>query len=59
MRLNPTTVFIFLISLNLAVAAVASHQGFVSLPQVLAAQDFWLAVCAYVVLAIGNLVRGL
>ncbi len=59
MRLNPPTVFIFLISLVLAVAAVASHQGLVSLPSVLAAQDFWLAVSSYVVLAIGNLVRGL
>ncbi len=59
MRLNPPTIFIFLISLILAVAAVASHQGFVDLPSVVAAQDFWLAVSAYVLLAIGNLVRGL
>jgi len=59
MRLNPPTIFIFLISLILAVAAVASHQGLVDIPSVVAAQDFWLAVAAYVLLAIGNLVRGL
>jgi uncharacterized membrane protein YecN with MAPEG domain len=59
MRLNPPTIFIFLISLILAVAAVAGHQGLVDIPSVVAAQDFWLAVAAYVLLAIGNLVRGL
>ncbi len=59
MRLNPPTVFIFLISLILAVAAIAGHQGLVEIPSVIAAQDFWLAIGAYIVLAIGNLVRGL
>lgn len=59
MRLNPPTIFIFLISLILAVAAVAGHQGLVDIPSVVTAQDFWLAVSAYVLLAIGNLVRGL
>lgn len=59
MRLNPPTVFIFLISLLMAVAAIASAQGFVDIPSIVTAQDFWLAISAYVVLAIGNLVRGL
>lgn len=59
MRLNPPTVFIFLISLILAVAAIAGQQGLLEIPSVLTAQNFWLAISAYVVLAIGNLVRGL
>ncbi|MGH1406971.1 MAG: hypothetical protein ACRBBJ_10480 [Rhodomicrobiaceae bacterium] len=59
MRLNPPTIFIFLISLILAVAAIASHQGLVNIPSFITAQEFWLAVSAYVLLAIGNLVRGL
>ena len=59
MRLNPPTVFIFLISLILAVAAIAGQQGLLEIPSVLTEQNFWLAISAYVVLAIGNLVRGL
>ena len=60
MRLNPPTVFIFLISLILAVAAIAGQQGMIEMPSLLpTAQNFWLAISAYVVLAIGNLVRGL
>lgn len=59
MRLNPPTVFIFLISLILAVAAVATQQGLLNLPVPFTAPGFWLALAAYVILAIGNLVRGL
>lgn len=59
MRLNPPTIFIFLISLILAVASIAGHQGMVEIPSIMTAQDFWLAISAYVILAIGNLVRGL
>lgn len=59
MRLNPPTVFIFLIALILAVAAIAGHQGLVQIPSIIAAQDFWLAISAFIVLAVGNLVRGL
>ncbi len=59
MRLNPPTVFIFLISLVLAVLSIASTQGFITLPSLVTAQNYWLAIAAYIVLAIGNLVRGL
>ena len=62
-RLNAPTILIFLLSLLLAIFALTSHLipdqvanlGLRFLPD----QDFWLAVIAYVVLMIGNLVRGL
>ncbi len=59
MRLNPPTVFIFLISLVLVVLAVISHLGIVAIPFKFPNQNFWLAVIGYVILMIGNLVRGL
>ena len=59
MRLNPPTVFIFLISLLLATIAIISQQGIMSIPSFIPEQNFWLATSAYVILAIGNLVRGL
>lgn len=63
MRLNPPTVFIFLISLLAAIAAVLTKYNLLihilptTFPQLPSA--FWWAMIAYVVLMIGNLVRGL
>lgn len=59
MRLNPPTVFIFFISLLLAVLSVISQLGYVAIPGFIPHQSFWLAVSAYIILMIGNLVRGL
>jgi len=59
MRLNPPTVFVFLISLILVALAIVSQLGLVNIPVKFPNQSFWLAVSAYVVLMIGNLVRGL
>ena len=59
MRLNPPTIFVFLISLVLIVLAVVSQLGIFSIPFKFPNQNFWFAVIAYVVLAVGNLVRGL
>lgn len=59
MRLNPPTIFIFLISLILAVLALVSRLGIVNLPYFVPHQEFWLAIGGYFVLMIGNLVRGL
>jgi len=59
MRLNPPTVFIFLISLVLVVLAVVSQLGIFPVPFKFPNQNFWLAVVAYLILMIGNLVRGL
>ena len=59
MRLNPPTVFIFLISLLLATLAIIAQQGLLTIPSFIPTQNFWLAISAYVILAIGNLVRGL
>ena len=59
MRLNPPTVFIFLISLLLATLAIIAQQGLLTIPSLIPTQNFWLAISAYVILAIGNLVRGL
>ncbi len=62
-RLNAPTILIFLLSLIMAIFAVVMQQfpavisqyNFTFLPY----QEFWLAIGAYVVLMIGNLVRGL
>lgn len=59
MRLNPPTIFIFLISLILAILALISQLGLVHLPYLMPNQSFWLAIGGYGVLMIGNLVRGL
>ncbi len=59
MRLNPPTVFVFLISLVLVGLAVVSQLGIFPIPFKFPNQNFWLAVVGYVVLMIGNLVRGL
>ncbi|CFX49729.1 conserved exported protein of unknown function [Candidatus Filomicrobium marinum] len=59
MRLNPPTVVIFLISFILAVLALITKMGFVAVPRYLPHQEYWLAMTAYLVLMVGNLVRGL
>jgi len=55
MNLSPPTTAVFGISLILAVLAVIGT--FVAIP-VISANAFWVAVIAYVILAIGNLFRG-
>lgn len=59
MRLNPPTMLVFLISLVLAGLAVATKIGFLHVPRYLPHQEYWLAIVAYMVLMVGNLVRGL
>lgn len=59
MRLNPPTIAVFLISLVLAALAVATKLGFLNVPRYLPHQEYWLAIVAYMVLMVGNLVRGL
>lgn len=59
MRLNPPTIVIFLISLVLAVLALVTKLGFVPVPRYLPHQEYWLAITAYLVLMMGNIVRGL
>ncbi|MBI1651206.1 hypothetical protein [Hyphomicrobium sulfonivorans] len=58
MRLNPPTITIFLISLTLALLALVTKLGFIGVPRYLPHQEFWLAISAYIMLMIGNLVRG-
>ena len=59
MRLNPPTIVIFLISLVLAALALVTKMGFVPMPRYVPHQEFWLAMTAYLVLIVGNLVLGL
>jgi hypothetical protein len=61
MRLNPPSIFVFMIALVLAVVALISKFGAVGInvPRYLPHQEFWLALAAYLVLMVGNLARGL
>ncbi len=59
MRLNPPSIILFLISLLLASMALVTKLGIMPIPRYLPHQDFWLAITAYVVLMIGNIVKGL
>lgn len=59
MRLNPPTIVVFLMSLVLAALALVTKLGIVHVPRYLPHQEFWLAIIAYMVLMVGNLVRGL
>lgn len=59
MRLNPPTLVIFLISLILAALALVMKMGFVAIPRYLPHQEYWLAMSAYLVLMVGNVVKGL
>jgi hypothetical protein len=56
MNLSAPTVAVFVISLILAVLAVLST--FVVIP-LISPNAFWVAIIAYVVLAIGNLLEGI
>ncbi len=55
MNLSAPTMPVFLVSLILAVLAVASK--FVAIP-VIGANAFWVAVIAYIVLLVGNVAKG-
>ncbi|MGZ5917677.1 MAG: hypothetical protein ACXWJ4_10205 [Methyloceanibacter sp.] len=55
MNLSPPTTVVFVISLILAVLAVIGT--FVAIPLV-SANAFWVAIIAYVILAVGNVFRG-
>ncbi|MEM7619702.1 MAG: hypothetical protein AAF228_04450 [Pseudomonadota bacterium] len=61
-RLNAPSILTFLISLVLATLALIDFMQpgtlFYYLPSI-GHQPFWLAITAYVVLMVGNLVRGL
>lgn len=57
MNLNAPTQIVFLISLALAVLALISALG-VALP-VISGNAIWVALIAYIVLAAGNLLKGL
>ena len=55
MNLSPPTTAVFVISLILAVLAVIGQ--FAALP-LITAYGFWVAIIAYVILAVGNVFRG-
>jgi hypothetical protein len=59
MRLNPPSIPVFLIALVLATLAMLMKTGFVAIPRYLPHQEYWLAISAYFVLLIGNIVKGL
>ena len=59
MRLSPPTLFLFLISLILAILALVTKLGYVPVPRYLPHQAYWLAITAYLILTIGVLFRGL
>ncbi len=55
MKLSAPTQIVFLISVALAILAVVST--FVAIP-VVSANAFWVAIVAYLVLATGNVLKG-
>jgi hypothetical protein len=55
MNLSPPTTAVFIISVVLA--ALDSIGTFVAIP-VISANAFWVAIIAYIILAVGNLFRG-
>jgi hypothetical protein len=59
MRLNQPSLAIFLAALVLGTLAIIAKLGFIPIPRYLPHQEFWLAMTAYLVLMVGNLVRGL
>ena len=56
MNLSPPTTAVFIISVVLAVLAIIGT--FVAIP-VISANAFWVAIIAYIILAAGNLFRGI
>lgn len=59
MRLNPPSIALFLVALVIATMAAVTKLDALPIPRYLPHQEFWLAMTAYVVLMVGNLVRGL
>ena len=61
MRLNPPSIFIFVVSVLLAILALVSKFGAIGInvPRYLPHQEYWLAMIAYLVLMVGVLARGL
>ncbi len=55
MNLSPPSTVVFIVSLILAALAVIGK--FAAIP-LFTEQGFWVAIVAYVVLAVGNLFRG-
>jgi hypothetical protein len=55
MNLSPPTTAVFVISLILAVLAIIGT--FVTIP-LISANAFWVAIIAYIILAVGNVFRG-
>lgn len=56
MNLSPPTTVVFVISIILAALAIIGK--FAVIPFI-TEQGFWVAVAAYIILAIGNIFRGL
>jgi hypothetical protein len=56
MNLSPPTTAVFIISVVLAVLAIIGT--FVAIP-LISGNAFWVAIIAYIILAAGNLFRGL
>ncbi len=61
MRLNPPSIFIFVVSVLIAALALVSKFGAVGInvPRYLPHQEYWLAMIAYLVLMVGVMARGL
>jgi hypothetical protein len=61
MRLNPPSIFVFVVSVLLAAVALISKFGAIGInvPRYLPHQEYWLAMTAYLVLMIGVMARGL
>jgi hypothetical protein len=61
MRLNPPSIFVFVVSVLLAALALISKFGAIGInvPRYLPHQEYWLAMVAYLVLMIGVIARGL
>ena len=55
MSLSPPTTVVFVVSIILAVLAIIC--AFVPIPFI-SEHGFWVAIVAYVILAIGNIFRG-
>lgn len=59
MRLNPPSLMIFLVALVFAVLAAITKVGLFGIQAFVPHLDFWFAIIAYIVLMLGNLVRGI
>ena len=61
MRLNPPSIFIFVVSVLIAALALISKFGAIGInvPRYVPHQEYWLAMVAYLVLMVGVIARGL